>query len=771
MRYVWFWSTVFCLMRLCVAPVGAQSNPPTEPSPAETASPEAVIVAKRDALTQQRAEITQQRETALAGQNTEAVQDLTTQLELLDKLDRLFEQQLAALQREQTLSEDLSQLQGSVSQQRASGTAEPPPYSVLLLDRLQDERDTQQARQETLQAARRAAEEALQHAQEEYKKHERERRQAREALDTNSDPGATGLLQRQLTTRQLESRVVEELVQLRTQELANEKQELVLQDQRETLLNEKIAWISDRTVFTDQILEEVFAAMTTRQTELQKALQEVERARIAAERRLALVQRRMNTTAEPSPETTEELEAKRLEQEVQQLSRTFLVTRLEWLAVRKEVWQRRYQLWNTETSRQDLKDWNQETGQILEGLERTYRLENIRIAEVRRDLATLQTKLEQAQSTGAPSSRWVQEQERAQNGLLRVHESYLTGLDTTRRLYQRLASEIQAELQAVNLAERLHSVQDAARAVWHYELIAVEDHPLTVRTIVAALTLLILGIVLSRTVSRLLGRRIFPRFGLDEGAATAFQTLTFYFLVVFFTLFALQLVNVPLTLFTFLGGALAIGVGFGSQNILNNFISGLILLAERPIRVGDMVDVDGTYGAVESIGLRSTRVRSFTNIHVIVPNSAFLEKNVVNWTLSDDLVRIHISVGVIYGSPTDEVTRLIGQAVDEHKKILKNPEPVILFTEFGDNSLNFEVHFWIRMRRLMDRRRIESDVRYQIDGLFRQAGIVIAFPQRDVHLDMLKPLEVKVVGDGQAPQRLGNGETQTLEEPTLQAEK
>jgi hypothetical protein len=333
----------------------------------------------------------------------------------------------------------------------------------------------------------------------------------------------------------------------------------------------------------------------------------VERKRTTAERQLAQAQQRLNTTAEPPAEVKEELEAKRLEREVQQLSRTFLVARLEWLAGTEDVWQRRYQLRRAETSRQDLKAWNQESVQTLERLDRTYRLENIRIAEVRRDVATLQTKLEETQSTGTPSIGWLQKQEQAQDGLLRVHESYLTSLDTTRRLYQRLASEIQVQLQTVSLAERLHSLQEAALAVWHYELIAVEDHPLTVKTLVAALTLLILGIVVSRTVSRLLGRRLFPRLGLDAGAATAFQTLTRYFLVVFFILFALQLVNVPLTLFTFLGGALAIGVGFGSQNILNNFISGLILLAERPIRVGGMVDVEGTFGAVESGGLGRAR--------------------------------------------------------------------------------------------------------------------------------------------------------------------
>ena len=224
--------------------------------------------------------------------------------------------------------------------------------------------------------------------------------------------------------------------------------------------------------------------------------------------------------------------------------------------------------------------------------------------------------------------------------------------------------------------------------------------------------------------------------------------MVFYVLLFSFTLLALRLVNVPLTVFTLLGGAAAIGLGFGSQNIVNNFISGLILLAERPIRIGDLIEVEDLYGTVEDIGARSTHVRSSENVDIIVPNSSFLEKNVINWTLSDDRYRAQISVGVAYGSPTEEVTRLIRKAVDEHPRILKQPDPIILFADFGNNSLDFEVHFWIRMRRLMDRRIVASDLRYRVDEMFREAGIVIAFPQRDVHLDSSKPLDVRVLQEG-----------------------
>ncbi|HVM95739.1 MAG TPA: mechanosensitive ion channel domain-containing protein, partial [Candidatus Acidoferrales bacterium] len=253
------------------------------------------------------------------------------------------------------------------------------------------------------------------------------------------------------------------------------------------------------------------------------------------------------------------------------------------------------------------------------------------------------------------------------------------------------------------------------------------------------------GFLLSRRLSRWLGRRLFPRLGLDVHASAALQSISFYILLSILTLFALNVINIPLTVFTFVGGALAIGVGFGSQNIVNNFISGLILLAERPIKVGDLIEVDGTKGTVERIGPRSTRVLGEGNIDILVPNSHFLEKNVVNWTLKNDLLRTHVTVGVAYGTDVSKVKQLLQQAVAGHEHILDHPPAEVIFADFGDNALQFEVHFWIHVRTPLQKRLLESDVRFRIERLFAEGGIVVAFPQRDVHLDASAPLSVRLV--------------------------
>ncbi len=295
--------------------------------------------------------------------------------------------------------------------------------------------------------------------------------------------------------------------------------------------------------------------------------------------------------------------------------------------------------------------------------------------------------------------------------------------------------------------QRLAEIWAVVVEVWNYPLATVAEGPITVGKIVGGVALLFFGYVLSKMIARLFGTRFLPRMKVTPSAAAALQSVLFYVLVVIFAIIALRVVNIPLTAFTLLGGALALGVGFGSQNIINNFISGLILLVERPIKVGDLIQLDDLYGNVEHIGARSTRIKTGSHLEIIVPNSSFLENNVVNWTLSDDRVRTVVKVGVIYGSPTREVTRLLVKAVTEHGQVLPKPEPIVLFTDFADNSLNFEVHFWIKMRTVMERLRIESDVRYMIDQSFREAGLVIAFPQRDVHLDTAAPLEVRLLPD------------------------
>ncbi len=197
----------------------------------------------------------------------------------------------------------------------------------------------------------------------------------------------------------------------------------------------------------------------------------------------------------------------------------------------------------------------------------------------------------------------------------------------------------------------------------------------------------------------------------------------------------LDLLSVPLTAFAFVSGAVAIGVGFGAQNIINNFISGWILMWERPIKIGDFLELGDVRGTVEAINTRSTRIRRVDGVHLLVPNSQLLENTVTNWTLMDNLVRTAVRVGVAYGSDVRLTEKLIAQAAQEHPDVLQEPGCAVIFDDFGDSALVFELNFWVHASTERGLRMIRSDLRFRIDALFREHDLVIAFPQRDVHVD------------------------------------
>ncbi len=279
---------------------------------------------------------------------------------------------------------------------------------------------------------------------------------------------------------------------------------------------------------------------------------------------------------------------------------------------------------------------------------------------------------------------------------------------------------------------------------WSFELIQIDGKAVSVGSILTGVVAIGIGIWVARRLSRWLSRIMGARLSVEHSALGAIETFSFYLLAIIFAVFGMSLANIPMTVFTVAGGALAIGVGFGSQNVISNFISGLILLIERPIRVDDFVELDGIFGKVERIGFRSTTVNAVGNRQLIVPNSSFLEKNVLNWTLADRVVRTRVMVGVAYGSPTRKVEELLNQAVRTVKGALEWPAPLILFKEFADSSLNFEVTFSIEIKEIRDREVAASNLRFAIDELFRQGDIVIAFPQRDLHLSTESPLEIQL---------------------------
>jgi len=390
----------------------------------------------------------------------------------------------------------------------------------------------------------------------------------------------------------------------------------------------------------------------------------------------------------------------------------------------RKVWQQRYAVLGNDLDLTQAPRWLEASKAELERLTRLRRIEESEQAERRLALATALRDHE---------SRGLDDLEH----LVGVYQSDLGSLDRAIELEEQLRVELAARLERRDLRERLASALVRLRAFWTYELTSSADRPITPGKVVIALAVILLGASGARFATGFFARRLFPRFGFDVGASNAFASLSRYALLAAVFLAALRVVNIPLTAFAVVGGALAVGVGFGSQAVMSNFISGLLLLAERPIKLGDLVEVDGVFGIVEAIGLRSTRIRNADNFHIIVPNSTFLEGKVVNWTHQDPLIRFRVGVGVAYGSDTRLVERLLLEIAAADPHLLREPAPVVFFRDFGDSALLFELRLWYVFGPASDRIEIESDLRHRIVEVFAEHGIEIAFPQMDVHLDVV----------------------------------
>jgi small-conductance mechanosensitive channel len=238
---------------------------------------------------------------------------------------------------------------------------------------------------------------------------------------------------------------------------------------------------------------------------------------------------------------------------------------------------------------------------------------------------------------------------------------------------------------------------------------------------------------------------VLVRTSLDQGQRYAFAHIVGYLAYLFGLLVGLQLVGLNLSNLVLLGSAIGIGLGFGLQNIANNFVSGIILLTERPIRVGDRVEVGGTNGDVVRIGARSTWVRTNDNVVIIIPNSEFINNRVTNWTANDRQVRFAYRVGVSYGSDPDRVRDILTEVALRHPDVLADPPPEVLFSGFGDSSLDFQLRVWT-VHRVQTPLVLGSELYYAIFDAFRKQGIEIPFPQRDLHLKTL-PASLRVSRD------------------------
>ncbi len=308
---------------------------------------------------------------------------------------------------------------------------------------------------------------------------------------------------------------------------------------------------------------------------------------------------------------------------------------------------------------------------------------------------------------------------------------------------------------AANLlvAWKLYAIPvEALQAIFSFG-ITIGEQKITLGLVVTASLILYGSFALSWGLQALLMEKVLSSRQMDTGARLSVVRLVHYALVLVGFLVALSALGFELKNVTIIGGALGVGIGFGMQAIVNNFVSGLILLFERPIKVGDVIQLsDGQQGRVMNLGLRATTIQTFDRAEVVVPNGDLIASQVTNWTLGDRSMRLIIPVGVAYGSDVETVMRVLMAVATESEQVLKDPQPMVLFLSFGDSSLDFQLRAWIAD--FNDRRIIQSALIREIDRRFRTEGVEIPFPQRDLHLRSV---------DSKAAERLKGGPTAPAE--------
>ncbi len=280
-----------------------------------------------------------------------------------------------------------------------------------------------------------------------------------------------------------------------------------------------------------------------------------------------------------------------------------------------------------------------------------------------------------------------------------------------------------------NIKEILHDILSSLNV----PLFTLGGTTITVWEIVYLIVAVILLIFISSRLKKWLVNSLLSKTPLDVGARIAVGTITKYLFILIGLVVIVQSIGIDLSTLTVALGALGVGIGFGLQNVTNNFVSGIIILFERPIKVGDTIEVGDLFGNVAKISMRATTVLTNNNISVIVPNSEFISQRVINWSHNDRNVRFHVPVGVSYKEDPEKVKEILLDIASANPDVLKKPEPDVIFEGFGDSSLNFILRVWTT-KQIRTPRVLRSNLYYEIFRRFRESGIEIPFPQRDIHL-------------------------------------
>lgn len=680
----------------------------------------------------------------------------------LDRLMRLYEQQISY--NSELLS--LKKHRGELEEEAKSWTSfGPPPYSILLRDDLRESLQVERQEMARITSALATLRQLIEENRRALQNSEERIRQLNESLEKDADPASGGELAWRRELERVRSQTVAASIAVLDLERQIRQERLAASRIRVDLLERQLVAASPGVVFTEAEMQAVTSRLDDEQNLLDREVTAAEaRRRDALKARDRINEEWSRTRAEAradSPDLATLQETVELRRVQLELADTALGVRHFLLQVgtaERIIWEARFAIFRSRD-------------------EEAIRLTERRLDELRRrveiwhsyymqqlEATSSQATLLETRLAGLEESSNLAPLVRERLAGLRERDQLLLRVvrstERVDRLLQRLAEDLQNATENLPITGRVRNAFSNSKSLvgrlWSLELFAAQDtiiidgqaitgkRSVTLGKIISVILIVVLGYWLTGRLARISQPFVVKHFKMDTNQANLIRRWLRAVLVFALAIGSLVWAKIPLTVFAFAGGALMIALGFGMQTLLKNLVSGIIILFERPFRVGDVLDFAGQQGTVISVGIRSSVLQLWDNTEMLIPNSALLENSVTNWTYSNRKVRFIVSVGVAYGADTRRVVQLLTEIVERHGLVEKDPPPQILLTNFGENALTFEIRFWTDVLKGSPSQ-ISSDLRQMIAVAFAEQGIVIAFPQRDIRLDATKPLQIQVV--------------------------
>jgi potassium-dependent mechanosensitive channel len=679
--------------------------------------------------------------------------DRLTRRILLQELRRTYEGHFAMLAQIEIANSELEQRLQRIKSWGSFSSG--PPYSLLLIDSLREAVNAQDLKLKETQATKRYLQAAAESTRNALKDHEKNIRRLTESLESTSNPSARERTIAALELEKLKSRVASAaLASIEAQGRLAELEAIGATQYRD-FVRSQITLAGNQIIFPQADLDRVIAQIEQEVAQEEARFSALNSLLPGKQSEIQQAKTQLDAAALNSAEASSmpvlfeaySLRSDQLDTLNGHLAAQKLI--IDGLRQAENIYRFRFVLANS-TDLPGVRDASLRMDETIERLRRVRGYLNF-LNDLNRGLFTEQQSRLRTLSPDSPLWTLVEERIATLRERLEITNRIVDQVEQSDRFVSRWAEMIEDSQRNLSPVERLQlafrNAQNLFDRLWNFELYNAVDtivvdgqkvtgrRSVTVGKVVQIILILVLGFFLCRLLAALVKRIARARFKFQENASQVLGRWVFGVLLTILVFLSLILVKIPFEAFAFLGGALAIGVGFGTQNLLKNLISGMIILIERPMRLGDIVEIASTRGQVTNIGVRSSIIRRSDGVEILIPNSTFLETSVTNLTYSSKNLQSTLSLSVAYGASVRKVSHLLVQIVGSHGMVLKKPPPATTLTEFAEKGMLFTVTYWLDIT-TADPVTVASDLRQMVANQLSASGMSLSnIPAESVKSD------------------------------------